>query len=72
MQDQADGEWGALASNTLLKWIPRCITGLTDWAPARETSGNTCNLDQNPTDSGPLSSFTFIIYNYHIWFVRVQ
>ncbi|KAG7239803.1 hypothetical protein INR49_028391 [Caranx melampygus] len=41
-RDQADGEWGALASNTLLKWIPKCITSLTELTHTKETSGNIC------------------------------
>ena len=39
MQDRAEGEWGELASTTVLKWIPKCITGLTLCTPVKETSG---------------------------------
>nr|XP_033468059.1 radial spoke head 1 homolog isoform X1 [Epinephelus lanceolatus] len=38
-QDRAEGKWGELASTTILKWIPKCITGLTPWTPAKDTSG---------------------------------
>ncbi|KAI3364892.1 hypothetical protein L3Q82_001075 [Scortum barcoo] len=37
-KDRAEGEWGELASTALLKWIPKCITGLTLWTPGRDTS----------------------------------
>ena len=39
VQDRAEGEWGELASTTFLRWIPKCITGLTPWTPAKDTSG---------------------------------
>lgn len=38
-QDRAEGKWGELASTTVLRWIPKCITGLTPWTPAKDTSG---------------------------------
>ncbi|XP_023131962.1 radial spoke head 1 homolog isoform X3 [Amphiprion ocellaris] len=37
-QDQAEDEWGELPSALVLKWIPKCITGLTLWTPGKETS----------------------------------
>ncbi|XP_029311772.1 radial spoke head 1 homolog isoform X2 [Cottoperca gobio] len=38
-QGRAEGEWGELASTTVLKWIPKCVTGLTLWTPGEHTSG---------------------------------
>ncbi|CAK6970652.1 radial spoke head 1 homolog [Scomber scombrus] len=38
-QDRAEGEWGELASTTILKWIPKCITGLTLSTPVKKTPG---------------------------------
>ncbi|XP_049916698.1 radial spoke head 1 homolog isoform X1 [Epinephelus moara] len=38
-EDRAEGKWGELASTTVLRWIPKCITGLTPWTPAKDTSG---------------------------------
>lgn len=35
LQDRAEGEWDA----TVLKWIPKCVTGLTTETPGKETSG---------------------------------
>uniref|UniRef100_A0A3Q3H1N3 Radial spoke head component 1 n=1 Tax=Labrus bergylta TaxID=56723 RepID=A0A3Q3H1N3_9LABR len=37
-EDRAEGEWGELSSNTTLKWIPKCITGLTPWTPGRDST----------------------------------
>uniref|UniRef100_A0A668RUI2 Uncharacterized protein n=1 Tax=Oreochromis aureus TaxID=47969 RepID=A0A668RUI2_OREAU len=37
-QDRAEGEWDGLASATVLKWIPKCVTGLTTGIPGKETS----------------------------------
>ncbi|XP_072229568.1 radial spoke head 1 homolog [Leuresthes tenuis] len=37
-QDTAEGEWGELTSAAVLKWIPKCITGLTTWTSAKEAS----------------------------------
>ncbi|CAG5911453.1 radial spoke head 1 homolog [Menidia menidia] len=34
-QDHAEGEWDGLSSNGSLRWIPKCITGLT---PTKEAS----------------------------------
>lgn len=39
LQDLAEGEWGELASTAIVKWIPKCVTGLTLWTPGKETSG---------------------------------
>nr|XP_020442658.1 radial spoke head 1 homolog isoform X2 [Monopterus albus] len=38
-QDHTESEWGENASTTVLKWIPKCVTGLTLWTPGKETSG---------------------------------
>ncbi|XP_039991553.1 radial spoke head 1 homolog isoform X1 [Xiphias gladius] len=38
-QDRTEGEWGELSSTAVLKWIPKCVTGLTLWTPGHETSG---------------------------------
>ncbi|XP_073346229.1 radial spoke head 1 homolog [Pagrus major] len=37
-QDRAEGEWGELASTAVVKWIPKCVTGLTLWTPGKGTS----------------------------------
>lgn len=39
LQDRAEGEWGELASTSVIKWIPKCITGMTVWTPGKETAG---------------------------------
>ncbi|XP_074519747.1 radial spoke head 1 homolog isoform X3 [Halichoeres trimaculatus] len=35
-EDQAEGEWGELASTVALKWVPKCITGPTPWTTDRD------------------------------------
>ncbi|XP_069564858.1 radial spoke head 1 homolog isoform X1 [Brachyistius frenatus] len=37
-EDRVEGEWGELAPATVLKWIPKCITGPTPQTPNEETS----------------------------------
>lgn len=38
-QDRAEGEWGEPGSSTLLKWFPKCITGLTSQEADGEGEG---------------------------------
>ncbi|XP_067345461.1 radial spoke head 1 homolog isoform X2 [Channa argus] len=36
--DQVEGEWREMSSTSDLKWIPKCITGLTQWKLGQETT----------------------------------
>eukprot|EP00064_Thunnus_orientalis_P003479 superscaffoldBa00000283_g3488 len=51
-EDRAEGEWGELASTTVLKWIPKCITGLTLCTPVKETSAPETEMASAEEEAG--------------------